>query len=150
MLYDAGLMVLGVDICEEAIDKARACYPGPVYVQRDIADLKIPVTFDAIVSFETLEHLPDPAEALNIFARGLPHDGLLIASVPNEERYPFNPDVFANDVYPHLCHYTPEEFDALLKANGFMVESRWCQIGKRSDVTPGTDGMFLVYVSRRR
>lgn len=74
---------------------------------------------------------------------------LIIASVPNEERYPFSAERFAGDKYPHKRHYTPDQFHSLLNDAGFVVESRWCQKDKQGEVVKGTDGIFLIYVARR-
>jgi 2-polyprenyl-3-methyl-5-hydroxy-6-metoxy-1,4-benzoquinol methylase len=40
-------------------------------------------TIDAVVSFETLEHLVDPNRAVSLFSRILKPDGFLLCSVPN-------------------------------------------------------------------
>lgn len=149
MMQDAGNVVTGVDIDAGAIAAAYKYYPGPTYKRKDVM-LPVCGRFDAVVSFETLEHLPNPERALDAFHTCMPPDGLLIVSVPNQERYPFKAENFANDEYPHLRHYAPEELDELLLVNGFEVNGRWCQASKYSDVSPGTNGMFLVYVSRRR
>lgn len=151
IISDAGCDVVALDICMEALETANKHYPGPIYVRRDITgELKCLCPFDAVVSFETLEHLPNPVFTLGQFAKNMEPSSLLICSVPNEDRYPFKAEVFANDVYPHLRHYTPAQFDELLDTAGFDVESRHCQKTKYSEVESGTDGVFLVYVCRRR
>ena len=131
------------DLSMDAIAQARCYYPGPRYVRLDLE--KAPdLPYDLTVSLETIEHLKHPELFLNKIA------GPLIASVPNEERYPFNPETFKDDEYPHQRHYTPEQFDALLVSCGFRVTERWCQKdGNSGVIVPGTDGMFLIYVCER-
>lgn len=146
MLYDAGNIATGVDIHPEAIQMAYTHYAGPVYFVGDVRSY-YNAPYDAIVSFETLEHLEDPGPALERFSEAC--EGLLITSVPNEERYPFIKANFSQDEFPHYRHYSPKEFEQLLNRFGFKVLERRCQKDKQGEVVLGTDGMFLVYVCGR-
>jgi SAM-dependent methyltransferase len=140
-------VVTGVDIAERAIRHAEEFFPGPEYILGDVADSPWRGRFSGIVSFETLEHLKDPKPVLESFRRSL--NGYFIASVPNENLYPFDPQVFKNDEYPHQRHYRPEQFDALFEDAGFTVISRWCQESKsKPEIKEGTEGRFLIYVGR--
>ena len=141
MLKQAGMIVTGVDIAQEAIDYAQKHYAGPSFICQKAEETK--GTWGAIVSFETIEHLPDPCRAFEGVSAPL-----LIASVPNEEFYPFSKERFAGDKYPHLRHYTVAEFEALLEAMGYAVSDWYCQKDKRGEVIKGTDGMFLIAVAR--
>lgn len=138
LLHGAGNEVTGVDICQEAIDYANKHYQGPNYLCQRAEDTK--GRFDAVVSFETLEHLERP----DLLLAGLDTD-LLISSVPNENLTPFNPENFKNDVYPHKRHYTPDQFEDLLKGAGFKIKAMFCQKDKYTgEVVPGSDGVFLL------
>ena len=145
MMQEAGCKVTGIDIEPEAIDYAKTHYVGPEYICSDITQCIIP-TADSVVSFETLEHLVDPEPTIKRFHGAAP---MLIASVPNEEMYPFRPENFAGDKYPHQRHYLPKQFEYLLIQCGWNVASKWCQKDKRSPVVKGTDGIFLIYVCTR-
>ena len=136
----------GIDISGETITFAKMNWPGPRYLCTDITKLpKRSFDHDLIVSFETLEHLADPKPFLQAA-----QCKTLIASVPNEELYPFKPETFKNDEYPHRRHYTPAQFEGLLRGCGFRVTESWCQTGKEHcDVRLGTDGKFLIYVCER-
>lgn len=138
ILYDAGFDVTGVDIEPEALDYAETHYAGPEYLLSDVT--KVKGKFDALVSFETIEHLPKPEQLLEL------NISFLICSVPNQDRYPFYPQNFEKDKYPHLRHYTPKELEKLLTDNGYKVREKWCQRDKKGDIVSGTDGMFLIYV----
>lgn len=141
LLHIAGLDVTSVDISEEAIEYARRWYDGPKYRCQKAEETQ--GEFDALVSFETLEHLPDPSILLrNIKAK------VLIASVPNEERYPFKKENFEGESYPHLRHYTPAEFERVLYNAGYQVKAMVCQKDKLGYVYPGTDGMFLIAIAQ--
>jgi SAM-dependent methyltransferase len=141
ILHQAGNEVTGVDIEAEAITYAKRHYEGPTYLNQPGEETK--GEFDALVTFETLEHLANPESVLAVQAP------LVIASVPNEERYPFIKGNFADDKYPHLRHYTPEEFEGLLESAGFKVRERFCQPTKLGEIVEGTDGLFLIYVANR-
>jgi predicted RNA methylase len=139
IMHNLGLEVTGADIEPEAISYAEKNYPGPTYRCQSAEETK--GSYDALVTFETLEHLNDPGSLLKAV-----QTPLVIASVPNEERMPFRREKFAGDKYPHKRHYTPDQFEELLKPR--IIEGWYCQKHKFADVTPGKDGMFLVVVAR--
>lgn len=141
ILREAGLEVTGVDISSEAISYAENQYKGPTYLCQKAEDTK--GKWDAIVTLETLEHLSTPEVVLNLEAP------LVIASVPNEDCYPFDPQRFSGDDYPHLRHYRPQEFEILLRSCGLTVSEWYCQKSKDGDITKGTDGKFLLVIATR-
>lgn len=145
-----GHEVTAVDIDPHAIEMALTFYNDEHVIRWVIGDLLArpwgDAKFRTIVSFETLEHLEEPAKALRLFRESATDDGMLIASVPNEEAFPFDALKFKGDTYPHKRHYTPTEFDELLAAGGWKVISRGSQT-KVSAVINGTHGRFLVYVA---
>lgn len=145
ILQDSGCVVTGVDIEPSAIEKAWEYYPGPNYVLGSIEEKPWAGHFDWCVSFETVEHLPNPEIALKAFRESADK---LICSTPNQLFYPFDPRKFLGDKYPHVRHYTPRQLDELLTSCGWEVLQRFCQKGKQDHVSPGTDGMFMVYVCR--
>ncbi len=144
MIYDGGYAirptVIGVDIEQEALEFASAHWSGPTYIKADLTDLRV-FGVDWVVSFETIEHLEDPRP----FLRNLDPQYGMICSVPNEEKAPFRAEAFVHDKYPHRRHYTPSEFEHLLNSCGWVVQGHHSQKNKYSPVTPGTDGMYLVY-----
>ena len=138
-------VVTGVDYSADAIDWAEEHFQGPNYLLARIEDEPWEGKFETVVSLETIEHIKEPEKALKAFRRACV--GKFIASVPNEERYPFKAEVFANDASPHFRHYTPAEFEEILAKHGFKVSSRFCQESKLApEIKEGTDGMFLTYV----
>jgi len=79
--------VVGVDVNQNAIDHANARY-GKSNLTFQCADLQreLPFSdesFDAITSFETLEHLGKQEEMLNEFHRVLKRNGVLVISTPD-------------------------------------------------------------------
>jgi 2-polyprenyl-3-methyl-5-hydroxy-6-metoxy-1,4-benzoquinol methylase len=145
ILLENAVEVVGVDYSLGAIEWAREFFRGPHFIRGKIEESPWTGQFETVVSLETLEHLKNPEEALKAFRRSC--IGTLIASVPNENLYPFKAEVFANDESPHFRHYRPEEFQDLLEWSGFKVVGRFCQVSKQDpEVVKGTDGRYLVYI----
>ncbi|WP_409341781.1 class I SAM-dependent methyltransferase [Paenibacillus sp. MBLB4367] len=78
--------ITGVDISEESIAHARNDYGGDriSYLAGDVRSLPFAAaSFDAVVSFETIEHIPDGSVWIREAARVLKPKGLFIVSTPN-------------------------------------------------------------------
>lgn len=136
---------VGVDYNADAIAWAKGNFPGPQYLHGRIEDAPWVGGFQTIVSLETIEHMKEPLPALKVLRKSC--IGKLVASVPNQNLYPFVAANFANDDSPHFRHYTPEEFEILLNEAGFEVSMRFCQKSKlEPEIVEGTNGRFLVYV----
>ena len=67
--------------------------------------------------------------------------------VANELEFPFKPEDHIESEYPHLRHYTPDEFEKLLNDAGWKVIEKMGQKTKVSEVSRGT-GKFLVWVCK--
>jgi SAM-dependent methyltransferase len=83
--------VVGADISAEAIEHARALYAAASnleFRQADCAALPFhDATFDAVISFETIEHIEAQATFLDEVRRVLRPEGLLVLSSPNKPEY---------------------------------------------------------------
>jgi SAM-dependent methyltransferase len=82
-LTSAGCHVTGVDISEVQIRRARELVPAAEFLQADIGAVAFePETFDAVVSFFALIHLPleDQPRVLSRIADWLRPGGLLVAT----------------------------------------------------------------------
>lgn len=77
----AGRLV-AVDISENMLAIARQKYSAPnlLFLQADVATLKITSYFDRLICFCLLPHLPDKLPALKAFWRYLKSDGQLIVA----------------------------------------------------------------------
>jgi 2-polyprenyl-3-methyl-5-hydroxy-6-metoxy-1,4-benzoquinol methylase len=111
--------VVAVDNNSDALESARKDFSDPSiqFVQDDchtLAAVKRHAPFDAIVSFETLEHLPRPDDFLRACHDCLDDPGLLIISTPNAS-------VYAGEAkwQFHEKEYTAPQFESLLVAAGF-------------------------------
>lgn len=142
ILAQAGHMVQGFDIDEDALAYAREHYAHPNAsfrkgngnVAAELGD------FDAAVCFETIEHLEDPRPLLKALRQAAP---TLIASVPNEERFPYTGIAF------HFRHYTKHEFAELLRGCGWSVTGWLGQEHDESDVAPDVNGRTLIATATR-
>src|SRR5439155_5856786 len=83
--------VVGADIAAEVIAQARARYAAVQnleFVAADCAVLPFPdASFDAVVSFETIEHITQQEAFLDEVRRVLRTDGLFVLSSPNKLEY---------------------------------------------------------------
>ena len=144
VLADAGNTVFAADRAIQAITYGRSHYDhkAVTYIRGDIAqaiDNIGPV--NAAVCFETLEHLDDPFLALKLMARKA---GTLIASVPNEERYPFRGQLF------HKRHFTRKQFADMLAESGWCVTGWYGQADQFGDVEPGLNGRTTIVTAVRQ
>ncbi|MDC0408587.1 class I SAM-dependent methyltransferase [Flavobacteriaceae bacterium] len=104
------LKCIGVDIDEKAILYARKkhCTRGSEFIHSSAENLPFKTeSFDAIISFETLEHVIDDSKLINEFNRILKPNGLLIISTPNQ--WPLSIAKF------HTKEYDLQEFQNILR-----------------------------------
>lgn len=111
-MAQTALHVTGIDLAPEAIEYARANYPIRnlnFAVSSAEATPFRPNSFELLVAFEVIEHLPDFRAFLNECSRLLTREGLFIVSSPNksyyaESRAKTGPNPF------HVHEFEPEEF----------------------------------------
>lgn len=135
ILAEAGASeVVGVDLDPEVIaEVSAAAPPGASFEVADLRQLPFGEDqFDLVVSFETIEHVPDPEVVLDEFRRVLRPDGLLVLSTPNRDVYtPGNPF--------HLRELTPSELEAELakRFESFRLRRQhtWVASGVFDDAT---------------
>lgn len=141
--------IVSVDLGEEAIAYARRHYAHPkiTFVHGDAFAVPLePGRFDAVVSFETVEHVEEDRRLLARFHEALRPGGLLVLSTPNELRMPYSPEGYRH----HRRHYRPEELKALLEETGFRIREVFSQSEQLSSATaPGWEGKFNLAVCTR-
>lgn len=85
-LAENGYSVIGADLSEEAIEFCRNKYSSSGASFEICDGTKLPYnseSFDAVISFETIEHTTKYNEMLLEFKRVLKKDGIVIISTPN-------------------------------------------------------------------
>ena len=104
--------VLGIDLDRDVIDHASERYPNVRFEAGDLSTLAFPDgSFDAIVSFQVIEHLQSPRGFVTECARVLRPGGLLVLSTPN--RLTFSPEGVRNPF--HTVEFAPEELRGVLE-----------------------------------
>jgi SAM-dependent methyltransferase len=121
-------LVTGVDSSADAIEYANDRYALPGLTFRVADGMTFDDgPFDAVVSLETIEHLPDPQPFIQrVTTRLLRPGGIFIGSVP------VTPSMDAN---PHHLHdFTARSFRKLLTSRGLVEFDRLHQIQPYSPV----------------
>ncbi len=140
--------VTGIDGSEYAVDYANLCYAGDrsrgAYVCGYLPQAlhAYPdASFDAVISFETLEHVEDPQGLLKEFERVLTPGGRVIVSVPNDWS-----DESGEDPNPYHLHvYDLDRLRAEI-ANDFDVEAAYVQSASQAKVV----GQRFVWERKQR
>lgn len=144
LLARAAASVTGVDIDVATIGFAAKRWASPTtsFVVGDVGNLPFADrTFDAIVSFETIEHVPDPDRVLDEFSRVLKPAGLLLVSTPSRDVYNWVSFPHGEGNPFHHSEMTPDEFGSRLRRK-FRLEGLYGQIhvptfGGSSESTTG-------------
>lgn len=127
VLSQTATSCLGIDLAPAAIAQARATYRRPNLSYRAgdaLTPLAPDASFDAVVSFETIEHLPDPRAFLANLHRLLRPGGLLVISAPNALQFTRSARPRANEF--HLSEPDHAEFVGWLEP-AFEIREEWEQ-----------------------
>jgi ubiquinone/menaquinone biosynthesis C-methylase UbiE len=122
--------VVGCDIDGESIEYANTNY-GSANIDYQLGNatkLHLPSdSFDALISFETLEHIRQYNQVLSEFQRVLKPGGLLVISSPNR-------NTSMNDNKFHHKEFTKKELEEEL-ATAFTDLQFYCQLVSAEDIT---------------
>lgn len=102
----------GVDLSDEATSYAGSVYAGAKFVTGDVCEYDYSQA-DMVVSFETIEHLPDPEKFLEAVKACT---GRIVISTPNRLLYDPNAKLGDKPSNPyHTIEWTAEEFAELIQ-----------------------------------
>jgi len=124
MLAKKAWQVIGVDLNKKVIQAISKRYKKIKNVQfsnKNLLDLSLDNVFDAIISFETIEHFTeqDIVKLLGIYNKSLKQNGRLIISTPYKQER----DEAALKLGHHLTFYIDEQMiTGWLTNAGFEVE----------------------------
>lgn len=122
-LRQKGWQVLGSERNDAMLVIAREELKIPVFAGEPESLPQEP-TFDLIILFQVLEHLPDPAKTLKTLSTLLKPEGRLVIGVPNHGSWQAivgREKWFHLDVPRHLFHYTPAALKQALEHVGLTV-----------------------------
>jgi SAM-dependent methyltransferase len=129
-LSRAGADVVGLDVAQAALRRARSRYPKLDFVLGEI-DGPLPLAdnaFDLVWASEVIEHVGDTARWLSEVRRVLAPSGRLLLSTPSHGRLrlaALGIERFSEPLGDHLHLYTRRSLQALLDEFGFApVEIR--------------------------
>ena len=134
--------IIAFDIDEESLEYGAKYYalPNIEFRKQDLGSERFPISeADAVVSFETLEHLEDEDFFLESIHKALKAGGAFFCSSPNEEVYPFDKEV----VPYHVRHHTDKQMSELMAKHGFSVDAFHTQADRNLGfVIPGSHGLY--------
>jgi 2-polyprenyl-3-methyl-5-hydroxy-6-metoxy-1,4-benzoquinol methylase len=128
---DAGWQVSGIDVSAGAVYHARNAHKLDAHV-RTLEDCDFsPSTFDVVTMFDSIEHVPQPVEALRVAHRILKDDGLLVITTPNVDglfprlTYQLLARTIGAWEHPtppgHIYQFSRQTMRAALEKSGFQV-----------------------------
>ncbi len=113
LLKAGALSLIGVDVSPETCEHARRKYGVDARVG-DAQDIPLPDdSVDLVVSFETIEHIPEPARFIDECARVLAPGGIFVVSTPNRDIYRELTPAGSNPY--HCSEMDLREFESFLK-----------------------------------
>jgi len=118
--------VLGVDINEEGVNKARRL--GYNLICENVMTMELNKRFDIIIAAELIEHLPDQGIFLEQVKRHLREDGYFILTTPNADymarflRKFFRLHGGISTAKEHIIIHHAESLGNLLESYGFKIE----------------------------
>ena len=123
------LQRFGIEQSEEAVELVRRRIPGINLISGDILHPGLELnSFDIITFWHVLEHLPDPARALQRTADLLRPGGIVLVSLPAVDSLQaalFRRHWYGFDDVPrHLHHFSSDSLKLLLDSCGLAIERR--------------------------
>jgi SAM-dependent methyltransferase len=125
LLAQAGAEVVGADVAQAALERARTRHPGLEYRLVDV-DGPLPFRdcqFNLVWASEVIEHIPDTARWLSEVRRVLAPEGRLLLTTPSHGRLRLalgGIENFSEPLGDHLHLYTRTSLSALLEEFGFV------------------------------
>ena len=108
----------GLDVAEGFTESEDTLFPGGLY--------------DVFLSFNFLEHQPDPNVMLQAIYRNLEDDGMGLITVPSFE-YIMDHSSYYELIRDHIAYYTFDTLLSLLERNGFQAEE--CEVINRDTLS---------------
>lgn len=140
----------GIELNTEAITHKVTSFEVTAETIEAVA-ARCPDTFDAIFSFQVLEHVVNPSSFIDACIVCLKPGGILALSTPNHTYVPHARQEDAFDLPPHhLGHFTPEVYRriAALKGLEVVLVAEQPRSFSVEEVTPRTEQRLLYRMAR--
>lgn len=112
----------GAEVSQRRAASLRSRIPGAQFIAGSLPELHLPQGyFDVVMMKHVLEHVAQPARALDVVRRGLRPGGVLLCEVPDVGylRIRLRRRPMVNQL--HLWHFTPRTLRRILEQAGFRV-----------------------------
>jgi|TARA_B100001964_G_scaffold222972_1_gene268436 2-polyprenyl-3-methyl-5-hydroxy-6-metoxy-1,4-benzoquinol methylase len=132
IMSEAGMDAVGIEFSAESVAVGRAA--GRTMIQGYIGDLDLVEggPYDAFISLNYFEHLPDPASIIEKIYANTTTEGVGFVTVPNLE-YLLESNCLYEFVADHLSYFTQQTLSHAFEAHGFDVLE--CElINERNDI----------------
>lgn len=111
----------GIEHKADLVDIARKDGLHVVNLFTETADIELPdAPYDVFLSFNFMEHQPDPNKMLRAIYNNLSENGMGLITVPALE-YILEQDGYYELIRDHLAYFTFDTLRELLERNGFQV-----------------------------
>lgn len=117
-LDQPGMALHGSEIFIAGLPHAANRVPAANFMQMDARRIPFALEFDAIGSFDVLEHIEEDETVIRQLHQALKPHGLLLLTVPQHPRLWSASDEYAC----HVRRYTAKELHEKLVRNGFRIE----------------------------
>jgi SAM-dependent methyltransferase len=145
------------DVSLYGIDLIKNEHDGISFIQGDFDTFKFDSSFDVIVGFMVVEHMPDPRAFVQKIHTLLNPNGIVVLNTINSSSLMYNlANLFrycnwrgpCNRLYDHhhLQHYSLKSFKRLIKGNGFEVLDHWSHNFPLAAVDVPNDNGFMQSV----
>jgi SAM-dependent methyltransferase len=143
-LTAAGFRITGVDISETQIIRARQLVPDAEFMRADVTAVEFePASFDAVVSFFALIHVPidDQLPLLRRVARWLRPGGLFVATTGYRAWTGTQDDWLGGSVPMWWSYADADTYRSWISESGLSIE--------REEFVPEGDGGHALFWARR-
>ncbi|RXK13605.1 methyltransferase type 11 [Halarcobacter mediterraneus] len=141
--------IISLDISQDALSHAKKYYNNEkitYHLQNLEKDEFTTDSPDYFISFETIEHLPNPEKFIQKVSNQLKKGSVFIGSTPNEDIMPF---IQQNFLF-HTRHFTMEQLDSMLKKYDFTdIEYFQQDNDAKSLIEKKDDGQFIIFVAKK-
>jgi ubiquinone/menaquinone biosynthesis C-methylase UbiE len=138
--------VTGVDFSSEQIRRARELVPAATFIEGDALALRLPAsTFDAIVAFYMIFHLPkaEQLELLRSIWMWLKPGGYFLGTLSLSNEEPYTEDFFGVEMF--WTNYSLEEYLHVFQELGFeLLEASTISHGYAEDRPVETHPLVFV------